>query len=109
MMTTVERQRLAAILGMLGSDHAGERDAAAHQAEAFRRKHQLTWAELLAIPPIAAAPLPPEPDPPTPSAPEASAPPPPNSYDPVAAAAWSYWHWLGLILVPWAFLPWITV
>jgi hypothetical protein len=42
-----ERQRLTAILGMLGSEHQGERDAAALQAEAFRRKHGLTWAELI--------------------------------------------------------------
>lgn len=50
-MTDADRQRLAAILGMLGSDHAGERAAAALQAEAFRRKHRLTWEELLALPP----------------------------------------------------------
>ena len=46
-MTDIERQRLAAILGMLGSSHAGERAAAALQAEAFRSKHGLTWAELV--------------------------------------------------------------
>ena len=38
-MTDADRHRLAAILGMLGSDHAGERAAAGLQAEAFRRKH----------------------------------------------------------------------
>jgi hypothetical protein len=47
-MTDAERQRLAAILGMLGSEHQGERDNAARQAEAFRKKHGLSWAELLA-------------------------------------------------------------
>ncbi|HEY2615981.1 MAG TPA: hypothetical protein VGI78_01455 [Acetobacteraceae bacterium] len=47
MITTSERARLAAILGMLGSEHAGERAAAGLQAEAFRRKHGLTWEELL--------------------------------------------------------------
>ena len=56
MLTDTERKRLASILGLLGSNHAGERDAAALHAEAFRRKHQLTWAELLALPPIDVAP-----------------------------------------------------
>ena len=46
-MTDTERQRLAAILGMLGSEHEGERAAAALQAEAFRRKHGLTWEQLV--------------------------------------------------------------
>lgn len=46
-MTDTDRHHLAAILGMLGSDHAGERAAAALQAEAFRRKHGLTWAQML--------------------------------------------------------------
>ncbi len=65
-MTLADRDRLAAILGMLGSEHQGERAAAALHAEAFRRKHQLTWAELLAQPPIEVAPVPPaaEPEPP---------------------------------------------
>ena len=46
-MTEAERRRLAAILGMLGSAHPGERAAAALQAEAFRQKHGMTWAELV--------------------------------------------------------------
>jgi hypothetical protein len=46
-MTTTDRTRLAAILGMLGSDQAGERAAAALQAEAFRKRHQLTWQDLI--------------------------------------------------------------
>jgi hypothetical protein len=58
-ITPAERQRLAAILGMLGSEHAGERAAAGLQAEAFRRKHGLTWAELLALPEMPAASEPP--------------------------------------------------
>jgi TorA maturation chaperone TorD len=68
-MTEPERQRLAAILGMLGSAHAGERAAAALQAEALRRKLGLTWAELLATqdeppaPPAQPAWTPPEPEP----------------------------------------------
>jgi hypothetical protein len=48
MISEIERKRLIAILGKLESEHAGERDAAATQAEAFRRKLNLTWAELLA-------------------------------------------------------------
>jgi hypothetical protein len=46
-MTPTDRQRLAAILGMLGSNHAGERAAAGLQAEAFRNKHGLTWDQLV--------------------------------------------------------------
>jgi len=46
-MTGAERQRLAAILGMLGSNSAGERDAAARAAEQFRKQHGLTWQEML--------------------------------------------------------------
>jgi hypothetical protein len=74
-MTDAERQRLAAILGMLGSEHQGERDAAALQAEAFRRKHGLTWAELLAMPEM---PAPSEPPAWTPE-PAAEPPPAPQS------------------------------
>jgi len=64
-MTDADRKRLAAILGMLGSDHAGERDNAARQAEAFRREHNKTWDDLLVRvikipkpPPVAPAPEP---------------------------------------------------
>jgi hypothetical protein len=38
---------LKKVLGMLGSDHDGEVLSAARQAEAIRRKLQLTWDELL--------------------------------------------------------------
>ena len=69
-MTDAERQRLAAILGMLGSSHAGERAAAALQAEAFRRKHRLTWPELLGIPTVEATPEPDHPPRPPPTTPE---------------------------------------
>jgi hypothetical protein len=54
---------------MLGSAHAGERDAAARQAEALRRKLGLTWADMLAAQPE--QPLPPQ-----------SAPPPPRPAPP---------------------------
>lgn len=46
-MTEPERLRLAAILGMLGSDSAGERDNAARLAEQFRQQHRLTWGEMI--------------------------------------------------------------
>jgi len=46
-MTDAERQRLAAILGMLGSNSAGERDAAALAAEEFRKQRGMTWEQLV--------------------------------------------------------------
>lgn len=57
-----ERKRLTSILGMLGSNAAGERDNAARLAEHFRREHGLTWEELLNLPtdPVT-APMPPRP------------------------------------------------
>jgi hypothetical protein len=69
-MTSTDRRRLAAILGMLGSEFDGERAAAGLQAEAFRKRHGLTWEQMLAPPPPQA---PAEPDP------YAHAPPPPAS------------------------------
>jgi hypothetical protein len=64
-LTTTDRQRLASILGMLGSNAIGERDNAARAAEQFRRQHGLTWADLLLIPepPAPQAPQPPPPEP----------------------------------------------
>jgi len=44
-----ERATLAKILGMLGSDHQGEREQAAVQAERLRKKLGITWQELLGI------------------------------------------------------------
>lgn len=89
-MTNADRQRLAAILGMLGSEHAGERAAAGLHAEAFRRKHRLTWKEMLQpvvlnIP--ARQPEPPAP-PPTPRAPEPPAWVPPEP-TPHPATSWT--------------------
>ena len=46
-MTDAERRRLARILGMLGSEHEGERQNAARQAEAFRKQHGLSWEDLI--------------------------------------------------------------
>ncbi|MCB8878272.1 hypothetical protein [Acidisoma silvae] len=44
---------MAAILGRLGSDQAGEVAAAAHMASAMLNRNGLTWADLLApdVPP----------------------------------------------------------
>ena len=65
-LATHDRKRLAAILGMLGSNSAGERDNAARMAEEFRRQHSLTWSELLGL--LAVPEVTPEP-PPVPPAP----------------------------------------
>jgi len=46
-MTAADRAKLARILGMLGSEHAGERASAALQAEAFRKRHGMTWEEMI--------------------------------------------------------------
>jgi hypothetical protein len=58
-MTAADRRKLAAILGMLGSEHAGERAAAGLQAEAFRKRHGLTWEAMLSLPPVTERPEPP--------------------------------------------------
>lgn len=42
-------ETLAKILGMLGSDHEGEKLNAAEGAEKHRRKLGMTWAELLGL------------------------------------------------------------
>jgi hypothetical protein len=47
MISTVDRLRLAALLGMLGSSHVGERENAAQLVEQFRRQRGLSWADLL--------------------------------------------------------------
>ena len=43
------RQRMAKILGMLGSDHAGERANAAKLVDDLRRESGLTWDQLLGL------------------------------------------------------------
>ena len=75
-LTASDRKRLASILGMLGSNASGERDNAARLAEAFRREHGLTWAELLTPEPVVVAKPQAAPEPPP--APPAPAPPPPQ-------------------------------
>jgi hypothetical protein len=46
-MTPVDRKRLIAILGMLGSDQPGERAAAALKAEELRKKLDLSWEQIV--------------------------------------------------------------
>lgn len=73
-MTDAQRIRLARLLGMLGSDYEGERENAARLIETFRKRHGLTWAEMLSPHTIV---MPePEPSEPTPP-PEPPAPPSP--------------------------------
>jgi hypothetical protein len=43
----LDRDRLARVLGMLGSDHAGERANAAAAADRLVRGNGLTWSEVL--------------------------------------------------------------
>ena len=45
-----ERSKLAKLLGMLGSDHAGERDAAGLAAHRLLEQHGATWGQVLAVP-----------------------------------------------------------
>jgi hypothetical protein len=47
MLSQADHSRLVKLLGVLGSEHAGERDAAALAIERLRRSTGLTWAELL--------------------------------------------------------------
>ena len=58
MGAAVSRDRLAGILGMLGSNHDGEAVAAARAAERLRRELGTTWQDLL-VPPSGPAPSPP--------------------------------------------------
>ncbi len=45
------RQNLQKILGLLGSDHAGERDAAVLAATRLLDRYGLKWYEILSLPP----------------------------------------------------------
>jgi hypothetical protein len=72
----------------LGNNAAGERDNAARAAEKFRQQHSLTWADLLAMPPV-----PPEPI----VIPETAPPPPPEPRASQQFVAPSYWiDWPGI-------------
>ena len=46
-----DANHLAKLLGMLGSDHAGEVAVAGRKAHAFIRRLGLTWADVIALPP----------------------------------------------------------
>lgn len=48
--TAADADRLAKLLGMLGSDHAGERDAAAIAAVKFRKQRNVTWPDVIGAP-----------------------------------------------------------
>lgn len=56
MIAPAQRTRLAAILGLLGSDHAGEVAAAGAAATRLLRAAGLTWTDLLSPVGIQAAP-----------------------------------------------------
>ena len=49
-LEATELTKLSAILGMLGSAHAGERDAAGLAADRFVRERGLTWHQILCPP-----------------------------------------------------------
>jgi hypothetical protein len=46
-LAPTDRQRLAKLLGMLGSDYAGERDAAGLAAHRFIRERDLSWDDVI--------------------------------------------------------------
>ncbi len=58
------RSRLAKVVGLLGSDHDGERSAAAYQATRLLQAHGYSWQDVFAAgpapvpPPLAQAPAP---------------------------------------------------
>jgi hypothetical protein len=43
----IDRERLARLLGMLGSDHLGERDNAARAAHRLVQQHGITWFDVV--------------------------------------------------------------
>jgi hypothetical protein len=47
-----ERLHLAKLLGMLGSNHAGERDAAGLAAHRLVQKRGITWFDVVVQPPL---------------------------------------------------------
>jgi hypothetical protein len=56
---SLDRDRLAKLLGMLGSAHDGEALAAARQAERLRADAGLTWHQIVASAPTIPFPAPP--------------------------------------------------
>ncbi len=51
-LSPTDRTKLAKLLVLLGSSHAGERDAAALAANRFVQAHGLTWPQVLKPPAI---------------------------------------------------------
>jgi len=56
-LPAASRSKLAKLLGMLGSDHGGERDAAALAVARLVKAAGLTWAQILAPVPVKREPL----------------------------------------------------
>jgi hypothetical protein len=52
LLSTAERDRLIAILGMLGSDFDGERASAALMASRLLKNAGLVWADVVVVPQI---------------------------------------------------------
>jgi hypothetical protein len=52
-MTPLDRSRLAAVLGLLGSSHPGEIVNAAQAAERMRRQAGLSWHDIVQPPAVA--------------------------------------------------------
>jgi hypothetical protein len=50
MLDIAKRERLCKLCGLLGSNHAGERAAAALKANDFLRDQGLTWQEVISLP-----------------------------------------------------------
>jgi hypothetical protein len=109
-----DRARLIALLGMLGSNHQGERASAAAHVERFRREHGLSRADILATPPTPKpepAPPPRREAPPQQSGPQWEPPPAPEpsmgAYGPSGRSVW--WHWMAMIFVPWLYFPYLMI
>ena len=88
-MNAAEREKLAAILGMLGSEFPGERAAAGLAATRFLKDRKLQWQDVLNGTPFRAAPPPPPPPP--------SRPPPPDFGTPFVGKD-GLWHIGGAVL-----------
>ncbi len=56
-LPAAQRNRLVKLLGMLGSEHAGERDAAGLAASRLLQQHRVTWRDLLTPAPVHREPL----------------------------------------------------
>jgi hypothetical protein len=117
-LTADERARLARILGMLGSEYPGERASAGLQAEAFRKRHGLTWEAMLSLPAAEVAPEPVWTPPPAPThdpyahapswaRPDTRPPDPPST--PEIEPHWTGWHTLAMCLAPGIFFSWMFV